>query len=66
MKSVAAVFDGKVFVPTEPVSWPERLAVTVVAAEPEKKMSREEAMEWLRSHPVFGSGADFDRGDLYP
>ena len=69
MESYAAVFDGKVFVPEEPVDLlpNARVRVTVDPPTPnDDARRRREAFEWLKANPHNMGGADFDRGDLYP
>jgi hypothetical protein len=49
-KRIVAVFDGKVFVPTEPVELPlgERVLVTVCIASPPSDQEKAEAERILR------------------
>jgi hypothetical protein len=73
MKTYAAVFDGRVFVPEEPVNLePEvRVRITVEAEETieDRKARRGEGLDQLLRRTVHSGGVDWaelDRGELYP
>jgi hypothetical protein len=46
MATIKAEFDGRVFVPAEPVTLPVGTAVEVVVSDPFRRLTPEEMREW--------------------